>query len=152
MPNYKTHNTANLFFFLPLYFFLLAVFFDVSGKQLFTFGSSFIYASLFLSPDVDLTHKVRLFSLRGVLTIPYRAYGLFFKHRGLSHHFLLGTASRIFWLAGFFYLVFRIFALKQPILFTKKDLNLIVFVTLGIFFADLSHLALDRVKQRRRRR
>ena len=48
-----------------------------------------------MNPDLGLVHKIKLFSLRGFITLPFRGYSKIFKHKGISHSFLLGSFTRI---------------------------------------------------------
>ena len=58
-------------------------------------------------------------------------YARLFKHRGISHHWLWGTLSR---------LVYLVFPIPLAIYFP-----VVLWVYLGLWFADLIHLLLDRV-------
>ena len=91
MPKYKTHNRFNLLFSMPLFIFGAYKFFSADKFELLFFSSSFIYASLFMSPDVDIAHKVKIFSIRGAFNLPFYFYSKIFRHRGVSHHVFLGT-------------------------------------------------------------
>ncbi|OGN66749.1 MAG: hypothetical protein A2888_02825 [Chlamydiae bacterium RIFCSPLOWO2_01_FULL_28_7] len=101
-----------------------------------------------MNPDMDLANKIKLFSLRGILTLPFRGYSLIFKHRGISHSPIFGTFTRICYLGGFFYLL--IFFLDAPhinktIFFNILKSQSFLYGFFGIFFADLSHLVLDKI-------
>ena len=148
MAQYKTHTRFNLFLALPILLLGLYYFFHSSWQQLGIFGGCFIYATLFMSPDMDLANQIKFFSLRGVLTSPFRLYSKIFNHRGLSHSILFGTLTRI----GFLTLlgVFGLWIFKQTlltpdsfVLFLKTHQTWILFAFAGIFSADLCHLLLD---------
>lgn len=151
MSNYKTHTKFNIFIALPIL--LLAIFYLMEPKLylLITFGSAFVYSTLFMSPDLDLAHQIRLFSLRGFLSIPFRSYSRLFSHRGLSHHVLLGSATRILWLSLWglliFYLIYKSIPDQSTLLrFYKLHQPYIIYGLAGVCFADWGHLLLDRKK------
>lgn len=62
------------------------------------FSLAYLFSSLMLSPDLDLRHnKAR--SNWGVLGFVWIPYTKIFKHRGLSHSLILGTFTRLAYLA-----------------------------------------------------
>jgi len=146
MAQYKTHSTFNIFLALPLFLWAILYFFHPHLNLLITFASCFIYATLFMNPDLDVANKIKLFSLRGLLTLPFRGYSMIFRHRGLSHSFIFGTATRVLWLGGFFYGI--LFALDKPF-FKKNELLAILqsdyflYGFSAIVLADFCHLILD---------
>ncbi len=146
MAQYKTHTTVNIVLFLPLAIWGLIYFYHPSLDLLTLFGVGFLYSTLFMNPDMDLANKIKLLSIRGILSLPFRFYSLIFKHRGISHSPILGTATRILWLTGFVYLLFYICNIS---LFNKVDLKTLIrntsflFVISGIALADICHLFLD---------
>ena len=148
MSNYKTHVNFNLFFALPFATFGTYYIYEPAVSFLATFIIAFSYATCFMNPDLDLVHQIKLLSLRGVLTLPFRFYSKIFKHRGLSHSILFGTATRILWLSGViflgFYLMYRAIPSEKAFLsyFTLYKPYLLYGLS-GIVFADLCHLALD---------
>ena len=102
-----------------------------------------------MNPDLDLANKIRLFSIRGLLTLPFRLYSYFFSHRGLSHHPLLGSLTRIAWLIGLATLIFFIVYKSLPTTetfhtFYKLYEPYILYGLAGVCFADWGHLFLDR--------
>lgn len=101
-----------------------------------------------MSPDMDLAHQIKPLSLRGILTLPFRLYSRIFRHRGLSHHPLLGTLTRLLFLGLLALLlyaaIYRAFPSHKTLLkalSTHKPF--IIYGFGGVFLADLSHLALD---------
>ncbi len=106
MSNYKKHTQFNLLIALPIL--LIAAHFTLhpSYDLLITFAAVFSYTTLFMSPDMDLAHQIRFFSIRGFFSLPFRSYSKLFSHRGLSHHLLLGSLTRIAWLIGWGLLIF----------------------------------------------
>lgn len=148
MAGYKTHTLFNLLIPLPLAAGSIYLFVNSDPVYLSLFSGFFIYGTLFMSPDMDLAEKIKLFSLRGLLSLPFRFYSLFFRHRGLSHSLWFGTLTRILWLFGFCCLLLYLYGHALP---TKKGLLLLLktyqkelaFAFSGLFFADFSHLLLD---------
>ena len=147
MSNYKTHTKFNLLLALPL---LIAFFYYFLHTPVFyigIFSSCFAYSSLFMNPDVDLAHQIKLFSLRGFLTLPFRFYSRIFHHRGLSHNVFLGSVTRILWLSLFLFLVLYLIDLpldkKNSCYFCVKYQKELLFGFMGIVSADICHLLLD---------
>jgi len=148
MALYKTHAKFNILFALPVLIILIYIIFHPKISFLIIFTSSFIYSTLFMSPDVDLTNKIKLFSLKGMLTIPFRIYSKIFKHRGLSHSLIFGTITRIVFL--FFLFLIILFLINQSIpshdsfiTFFKIHKKYTLYCFSGIFLADTCHLILD---------
>lgn len=150
MPQYKTHNHFNFFLILPIVILGGYYFLSIPKRDLIIFSSAFAYSSLFMNPDLDLANKIKLFSLRGVLTIPFRTYSWIFRHRGLSHHLILGTLTRVLWLFLFVF-TFSIIFMKIGMhsLHWKSLFSIyrheFMFALFGILLADLAHLFLDSV-------
>lgn len=146
MAQYKTHSIFNIFIALPLFVWGISYFFQPSYNLLIIFGTCFTYSTLFMSPDVDLANKIKLFSIKGLLTLPFRGYSKIFKHRGLSHSIILGSITRIVWLGAFFYLV--LFLLNKPLLNKKEVVSILksdyfLYGFTAIILADFCHILLD---------
>lgn len=137
MPAYRTHVRFNLLIALPVSLLVLAHFQGGSAERLIPFAGTFVYGTLFLHPDLDLARQVKLFSIKGLLTLPFRPYSYLFSHRGISHWPVIGTLSRIGWAYGFLWLAGMAF----PSLSSAE----IAFLLGGFAAADLFHIALDRV-------
>lgn len=151
MANYKKHSQFNLFLALPVLLAAAHYLWHPPLLYLSVFSGTFIYSTLFMSPDVDLAHQIKLFSLRGLLTLPFRVYSMIFRHRGISHSFFFGSLTRIFWLAGFglliFYGIYETFPNKKSFyLFYRQHRIFLLYSFAGICFADWCHLLLDRKK------
>jgi uncharacterized metal-binding protein len=146
MAKYKTHTNFNIFFALPLILFCIWHFLNPSYNLLIIFIVCFIYATLFMNPDMDIANKNKLFSIKGLLTLPFRVYSLIFKHRGLSHWIILGSVSRILWLSVFLYLI--LYLLDKSLL-NKKDFfsilrtDYFLYGFFAIVLSDFCHLILD---------
>lgn len=152
MSNYKTHVCFNLFLALPVITAGLYYIYTPPHLYLIIFIGAFFYGTCFMNPDLDLIHQIKLLSLRGFLTLPFRFYSKIFKHRGLSHSVLFGTITRIAWLNGVCLLVFYIVYQALP---TEKQffyyLRAYKFYALygvaGLILADWCHLILDYKKK-----
>lgn len=150
MANYKTHVGFNLFLTLPILVGLGCYFVQLSEEALIIFTAAFTYATLFMNPDLDLVHQIKLFSLRGFLTLPFRGYSRICKHRGISHSFLLGSLTRIVWLSAIVFLFAFSFSFSDTIFsFCKKFKLYFIYILTGICLADWSHLLLDAKKTRK---
>lgn len=150
MANYRTHTGFNLFLMLPVLLGFGYYFFQPSEKALIAFTATFTYATLFMNPDLDLVHKIKLFSLRGFITLPFRGYSKIFKHRGVSHSFLLGSFTRIVWLSSILFLLGFSFSFSDHLFsFYKYFKTYFIYALIGICLADWSHLLLDTKKIRK---
>jgi uncharacterized metal-binding protein len=69
---------------------------------------SFVFATFFLSPDLDLKHSIPTKNW-GALSWIWCAYPYFFKHRGKSHSLFLSSFTRIFYLVIVFGIGFFLF-------------------------------------------
>jgi uncharacterized metal-binding protein len=100
---------------------------------------------------MDLAYKIKWYSLRGLLSIPFRSYSRVFRHRGISHRLILGSLTRIVWLSLF---ILAILYLGDWMFFSIKDLSLfythkqdILYGFSGICLADIAHIFLDKLKR-----
>ena len=157
MSQYKEHSKFNIFVALPILLAATFYFMHPHRDLLLTFAGTFIYSTLFMSPDMDLAYQIRLFSLRGLFSLPFRSYAQFFSHRGLSHNIILGSATRILWLAGWglliFFAVYKALPTKSTVLkFYKHNESFILYGLAGICLADWCHLLLDRKELKKKRR
>jgi uncharacterized metal-binding protein len=147
MPAYRTHVKVNLCLGLPVS--LVTLKYTGLGQplELVAFSFAFIYGTFFLHPDLDLTRNIRLFSIKGLLTLPFRPYSYFFRHRGISHFPLIGTLLRLAWLLFFLWLVFSFF---DWAVFRINPWNqpAIWFGIAGLAMADLIHIVLDRFSKK----
>lgn len=154
MAMYKGHARFNLCFALPILLGAMYFFLKPNPHLMITFGAVFIYSTLFMNPDLDLANQIRLFSIRGLLTLPFRSYAKFFSHRGLSHHVLLGSLTRILWLAAWGCLIFLIYYKTLPTKatfykFYRHYQPYIIYAFAAICIADWCHLLLDRKEMKK---
>ena len=147
MAEYKTHTKFNLLLALPVLLVVLYRFFHVENFNLCIFSVCFAYSTLFMNPDMDLSHQIKLFSLRGFFSLPFRFYSRIFRHRGISHKPILGSLTRIIWLFAFlaliFYLIDLPFEAKGLVRFYHTYQKELLFGFVGISSADICHLILD---------
>jgi len=148
MAQYKTHATFNCFIF-PILLTLLIYFFHPKNHCIFTFSLSFFYGTFFMNPDLDIANKIKLFSLRGVLSIPFRSYSYVFRHRGISHSIFFGTLTRLIWLALFIlamiYIIYQKGVDQKDLIgFYQRYKTLLFYIFIGLFLADICHLFLDK--------
>lgn len=136
MPAYRTHVAVNLSLGLPIA--LAAIRHLATPNEILSFSAAYIYGTLLLHPDLDLAHKIRLFSWKGLLTLPFRLYSRLFRHRGLSHMPVIGTLTRVAWLMGLFYLL----DWAYPSLNNTHTW----FAIGGLTVADFFHVLLDRLR------
>ncbi|MDN3509544.1 MAG: DUF2227 family putative metal-binding protein [Candidatus Neptunochlamydia sp.] len=151
MAMYKRHAKFNIFIALPILLGVMYYFLHPVRGLMLTFSGAFVYSTLFMNPDLDLANQIRVFSIRGFLTFPFRSYAKFFSHRGLSHNVVLGSFTRIAWLMGWGFLSFLVFYKTLP---SKEGLlslyehyqPFILYGLAGVCLADWGHLLLDRKK------
>ena len=146
MPSYRTHVSVNLCLGLPLSLAALKYTVQSTPTDVCAFIFAFSYGTLFLHPVVDLARNVRLLSLKGLLTLPFRPYSYLFRHRGISHMPLIGTITRILWLIGFLALLFHCLDWAMPSLHSYWKEPYVWFGIGGLAVADLFHVLLDSVK------
>ena len=101
-----------------------------------------------MSPDVDVANQIKLFSLRGLITLPFRLYAALFSHRGISHHPIWGSITRIVYLSALFFAGLYLYSKTLPsavdlfYLYSKYKIQIWTGVA-AIFLADFCHLILD---------
>lgn len=135
MPSYHTHVKVNLLLGLPLSIAALKYTATLRPEEMGAFCAAFLYGTFFLNPDLDLARNIKLFSVKGLLTLPFRPYSYLFRHRGISHLPIIGTLTRVLWLV----LLFSLCSLS--ISFTP----LFWFAIFGLVIADAIHILLDYV-------
>lgn len=153
MPNYRTHSTINLLIALPLLAIVTIFLLHPPVALIVTGAACFAYGTLFMHPDVDLAHQIRLVSVRGVLSIPFRTYSMVFRHRGISHSLIFGTLTRLLWLGlygiAIFYVAYQVVpSISSFMSFFHRYQPYLITGFLGFFLADLSHLLVDKISSR----
>ncbi|OFZ45741.1 MAG: hypothetical protein A2381_14930 [Bdellovibrionales bacterium RIFOXYB1_FULL_37_110] len=133
--------------------------FTLNGALVFFYLAGWLFSTLLFSPDTDVAPKKRT----GLLQFMLYPYSILFKHRGLSHSFLLGTLTRlVYGIVGFGILIFIFYKLGYVSislsnygnflwhLIQKFDYNVplykyLVWFYSGMFLADLCHILMDRL-------
>lgn len=157
MARGKTHDKFNLLMGAVLTGVLIG--FNFYWPVVLAFSLGWLFSTLLFSPDTDFMPKKRAGFLRFFLY----PYSLIFKHRGLSHHWLWGTLTRlIYGLVVFVFLIYLLHRLGH-IAFSPEhflsdlwsflkafDLSLWPYQVfmgayLGMFMADLGHIFIDRL-------
>jgi uncharacterized metal-binding protein len=155
MSSGKFHDKLNLITGAVLTGVLIG--FERSPEIISSFVAGWLIATFIFSPDTDIMPKKRT----GPLQFLLYPYSILFKHRGVSHSFLLGTFIRIIYCIVLFgVILFILYRMKlidysgqDYILFIKTfiqqwDLSLVPYkiVTwffIGMFLADTHHYCLD---------
>lgn len=104
MPSGKTHNLINLVCFGVLSSGVvlgqLIGALHVSFAQSLLFSACYMIGTFFLSPDLDLAsgnvNSKRYWGALGFLWVPYSKL---FRHRGMSHTWVVGPLTRLIYLA-----------------------------------------------------
>ncbi len=148
VASYKTHSLFNLLVAFPFCFAALIFIFHIDSRYILTFSLSFLFTTLFFGPDLDLAHQIKLKSVRGILSSPFRVYSKLFKHRGLSHVPIIGTLTRIlfiflFCLLLYFLCTFNFSCIETVSSFYKSHKPFFLFGFLGAAISDIFHIALD---------
>lgn len=148
LANYKKHSIFNLTLLFPFTLAIALSLFSFKTEHLLCYSSFFFLGTLFMSPDSDVADKVKLLSLRGILTLPFWFYSKIFRHRGMSHWVIIGTLTRILWLLllftmGYICIYHRCFTLVDILAFYQLHKEWIYSAALGLCVADIGHLLLD---------
>ena len=108
MPSGQAHETINLTFFGGLaagYAYArsqgltdeIDIMFEPQTLALFSL--SYLIGSFLVTPDLDLAEQhVRAKKHWGLLGLLWIPYGVLFNHRGLSHTWILGPATRLIYM------------------------------------------------------
>ncbi len=142
MPNYSSHLIFNFFLLIlivPLYLQLEPF---LTPIQLYIFLLFYFIGSAYLTPDMDTKSEAQ--QRCGIFCFPYRKAS---KHRGASHHWLLGTLSRIIYILliiSLFILIIYgrdgIYSFINALILYKKEM---VIASSGMFLSNLFHIILD---------
>lgn len=109
--------------------------------ELLPLAGAYLAGSLFLSPDLDLYHS-RPARRWGILRVLWWPYARLFRHRGLSHHLVLGPLTRLLYLGGILVLLgvgLRYLGVQVP----RFPGNWVGPVLLGLWLPQLFHILLD---------
>lgn len=162
MPSGKTHIRIDVFFLFlmaaaALYFWgdLVQRFGrDRLVEQSAAFTISYLFGTFLLSPDLDLKDNVSAKNW-GLLRFFWRPYAALFRHRGISHVPVVGTLTRILYMAVVAYVAVAaanaLFDMKMRMSF--RDLRaanwgLALTALAGVCLPDLLHVLTDRAFKR----
>lgn len=147
MPSGKTHVAIELFAW-PGFVAGFHSLFQPAWEETAIFALAYLVSSLLLSPDLDLRHNSarRRWGPLGFLWVPYFTI---FKHRGMSHSFLLGSLTRLVYLGAVFGLVLVGlssfgFALPQEAPSWLSERTLLI-VGGALYLPNVLHVLLDRI-------
>lgn len=132
MPQFDKHDSFNTA--VGVILLLAMVSLDIECQLIAIGFASFIFATYFMSPDLDVECKsyYRWWILR-FYWLPYR---WIMKHRGSSHHVVWGPLS----LLGYVGLPFVVLYIFEYIHF---NIYIVLPVVVGIVLATESHILLD---------
>jgi uncharacterized metal-binding protein len=117
----------------------------VARASLVLFAGSYVGASLFLSPDLDLARSDASQRWRAArfLWLPYAAL---FRHRGISHSPLLGPLTRLLYLVVLGGLGWGLLHAVAGVPFPRAiPWESALPVLVGLYLPQLLHVLLDRV-------
>lgn len=134
MPSGKTHTAINVT--TVIFVLVIAFFVRELCQPLFLCTIGFLFSTFFLNPDLDIwrsnvSKRWKFFRLY------WYPYTLLFKHRGYSHHIVIGPTSRIL------YLLLPVFFFYHRI--PQEIIKESLLVILGIWLADFLHILLDKI-------
>jgi uncharacterized metal-binding protein len=151
MPSGRTHEAINLTLLGLGGAFYLAQGGSPEEPRAPAFLLGYLAGTFLLSPDLDLAEKgVRAQGRWGVLGALWRPYGWLFRHRGLSHTWILGPLTRLGYLLLLLFLLYGL--LKGVAAFMGASLALalpplpkevLLFGLLGYYLSQWLHLVAD---------
>ncbi|MFK7604195.1 metal-binding protein [Deinococcus sp. SM5_A1] len=156
MPSGRVHNLINI----AAYSVLSAVALTLSRQDLLTitpvqalnFTVAFAAGTFLLSPDLDLADghvdSKRYWGWLGFVWVPY---GKLFRHRGLSHSWVIGPLTRLAYLALLITLIvgvlrYAVPTLTLPTIPQPISLKFILPLVLGYFLSQWLHLIADGIR------
>jgi uncharacterized metal-binding protein len=151
MPSGRTHEAINLTLLGLGGAFYLAQGGSPEEPRALAFLLGYLAGTFLLSPDLDLAEKgVRAQGRWGVLGALWRPYGWLFRHRGLSHTWVLGPLTRLGYLLLLLFLLYGL--LKGVAAFMGASLALalpplpkevLLLGLLGYYLSQWLHLVAD---------
>ncbi|WP_321431256.1 metal-binding protein [uncultured Methanolobus sp.] len=150
MPDGKTHdaiNAAVLTIVLAGFYYAVKEGIDpgivyLDSYTIIVFSAAYIFATLFLSPDLDISS--RPYKRWGIFRILWWPYKEIFKHRGLSHHPVIGPLSIVF---NLIVIVAAIF-LMAGINYEAIPSSLVIASITGMVFSMEVHIISDSIVSR----
>ncbi|WP_407356128.1 metal-binding protein [Methanolobus sp. WCC5] len=145
MPEGKTHDTINtivLILVLSVIYLwketnIVNLYLD--SYTILVFSAAYLFATFFLSPDLDINSTP--YKRWGRLRIIWWPYKVVFKHRGLSHHPLVGPLSIVMNLA----IIVAAVLLLAGFELHKIPGSFILAVTTGMVMSMEVHIISDRL-------
>ena len=111
------------------------IYLNVDFITISIFTISFVFATYFLSPDMDIDSRV--FKRWGLLRFIFCPYRDLFKHRKLSHNVILGPISLLGYLACLIYI--GLYLAGVPL---KFDIRMVI-IAAGMIVAIELHILAD---------
>ncbi len=154
MPLGRVHETFNLAVLAGLgaYAFFREGEALWANREALAFALAYLVGTFLLSPDLDLAERdVRPAKRWGLLRVLWWPYGLLFRHRGLSHTWVVGPLTRL----GYLLLLLGLLGLLGKALASLLGLGLgfdlalgwpkevYLAALLGYYLSQWLHLALD---------
>ncbi len=146
----STHDKLNLITGAVLTGIMVGTSFQWQRTVPFAFG--WLLATFVLTPDLDIGPKNR----KSVVSILLYPYSVLFKHRGISHSFILGTITRIIYVYVIFIIISALLAYFSIIKDETNYLSLILaydyqkehyliftWIVIGMSLADACHIVID---------
>jgi len=124
----------------------------LSWRTAGSFLSSYLFSSLFLSPDLDLAQS-RASRRWGIGRIVWFPYATLCRHRRLSHHLLFGPLTRIGYLGGIVLgLLFGVaFLTGHSVSFSRPSWQIVAAILSGLYLPNQIHTLVDRISSFSRR-
>lgn len=118
---------------------------DPHWQRAAAYGLSYLFASLLLTPDLDLQNNDAR-RRWGILGFIWRPYSMVFKHRGISHSLLFGMVTRLAYLsllgaagmAGAYYA-----GMSMPSFSWQPDWPMLGALAGGLYTPNILHVLYD---------
>ncbi|WP_415788576.1 metal-binding protein, partial [Deinococcus saxicola] len=156
VPSGRVHNLINIAAYSVLSAVALALsrqdLLIITPVQALNFTVAFAAGTFLLSPDLDLADghvdSKRHWGWLGFLWVPY---GKLFRHRGLSHSWVIGPLTRLAYLALLITLIvgvlrYAVPTLTLPTIPQPISLKFILPLVLGYFLSQWLHLIADGIR------
>ncbi len=144
MPSGKVHETINTGFLVAQAAAWLGGALALPAQGVWSYLAGFALGTYLITPDLDLAERQEPRPLKwwGPLKVLWWPYGMIFKHRGLSHSWVLGPLSRIAYLAILAASAGLLARFDLRALILEHPLEASLF-TLGYLLSQWIHLVLD---------
>jgi len=122
-------------------------------EAVIAFVLAYAFSMLLLSPDLDLPRSLA-FRRWGSFRWIWVPYAVLFRHRRLSHHPLLGPATRMIYLGGLVAVLAASFvvSLGRPWRVSVPSAGIVLGAVIGLYAPNMTHIIADRIVSRRRRK